>query len=69
MPPTNLNLNHFKVVKDMKLKLLDRGPLEWQYLRAKFHENLSSGSKVISEGHTDRETDCWFDKPTFIFGK
>jgi hypothetical protein len=51
-----LNLNHFKTVEDMALKLLHRGPLEWHYLRAKFHQNLPSGSKVISGGHIDRQT-------------
>jgi hypothetical protein len=29
-----------------------RGPLEWHYLRTKFHENLPSGSEVISGGDT-----------------
>jgi hypothetical protein len=41
----------------MGLKLLHRGPLEWQYLRTKFHENLPSDSKVINEGPTDTQTD------------
>jgi len=50
---TNLNLNNFKMIEAMGLKLLHRGPLEWHYLRTKFHENLPSGSKVISGGHTD----------------
>jgi hypothetical protein len=34
---------------------MHRGPLEWYYLRTKFHENLSRGSEVISEGHADRQ--------------
>jgi hypothetical protein len=38
----------------MGLKLLRRGPLEWHYLRTKFHENLPSGPEVISGEHTDR---------------
>jgi hypothetical protein len=29
---------------------LHRGPLEWHYLRTKFHENLPSGSEVITGG-------------------
>jgi hypothetical protein len=41
----------------MGLKLLHRSPFEWHYLRTKFHEILPSGSKVISGGHTDRQTD------------
>jgi hypothetical protein len=39
------------MIEAMGLKLLRRGPLEWHYLRTKFHENLPSGSKVISRGH------------------
>jgi hypothetical protein len=42
------------MVEDMGLKLLHRGPLEWHYFPTKYHENLQSGSKVISGGHTDR---------------
>jgi hypothetical protein len=36
------------------MELLHRGPLEWHYLHTKFHENLRSGSQVISGGQTDR---------------
>jgi hypothetical protein len=34
-------------------------PLEWHYLCTKFHENLPSGSEVISGGHRqpDRQTE------------
>jgi hypothetical protein len=39
----------------MELKLLHGGPVEWQYLHTKFHENVPSGSEVISGGHTDRQ--------------
>jgi hypothetical protein len=52
-----LNLNNFKMFEVMGLKLLHRSPFEWHYLRTKFHEILPSGSKVISEGQTDRQTD------------
>jgi hypothetical protein len=41
------------MVENMGLKLLHRSPLEWYYLRTKFHETLPSGSKVISDGQTD----------------
>jgi hypothetical protein len=33
------------------LKIIHRGPLEWHYLRTKFHGNLPSGSEVA-----DRQT-------------
>jgi hypothetical protein len=36
---------------------LCQGPLEWHYLRTKFHENIPGGSKVLSGGQTDRQTD------------
>jgi hypothetical protein len=39
----------------MELKLLHGGPVEWQYLHTKFHENVPSGSEVISGG-TRRQT-------------
>jgi hypothetical protein len=42
------------MIEAMGVKLLHPGPLEWHYLRTKFHEILLSGSKVISGGHTDR---------------
>jgi hypothetical protein len=57
MPQTNnFKLQLFKLVEDMGLKLLHRGPLEWHYLRNKFNENLPRGSKVISGGHTHTHT-------------
>jgi hypothetical protein len=40
----------------MGLKLLYRGRLECYYLPTKFHENLPSGSKVISGTHTHTHT-------------
>jgi hypothetical protein len=46
------NLNNFKMIEAMGLKLLHRGPLEYHYLRTKFHGNLLSSSKVISERQT-----------------
>jgi hypothetical protein len=51
---TNLNLNHYKMVDAMGLKLLHQGPLEWHHLPTKFHENLPISSKVISWGQRDR---------------
>jgi hypothetical protein len=52
-----LNTSNLKDIEDMGLKLLHTGTLEWHYLRTKFHENLQSGSKVISGGHRDRQTE------------
>jgi hypothetical protein len=51
---TTLNLNNFKIIEAIGLKLLYPGSLEWHYLHTKFRENLPSGSEVISGGHTDR---------------
>jgi hypothetical protein len=34
---TNLKLNNFNMFEFMGLKLLHRGPLEWHYVRTKFH--------------------------------
>jgi hypothetical protein len=45
-----LNLNNFKMIEAMGLKI------EWHYLPTKFNETLPSGSKVISRGHIDRQT-------------
>jgi hypothetical protein len=36
------------MVEDMGLKSLHRGTLEWHHLLTKYHEDLPSGSKVIS---------------------
>jgi hypothetical protein len=46
----------------MGLKILPVGPLEWHYLRTKFHENLPSGSEVISGRHTDIDTHTYTDR-------
>jgi hypothetical protein len=56
MPLTTLNLNHFKMVKAMGLKISALRSPSRHYLHTKFHENLPSSSKVISVGHTDRQT-------------
>jgi hypothetical protein len=61
---TILNLNHFNMVQDMVLKLNAWRSPERHHLSAKYHEDLPSGSKIISGVHTD-----WFEKPTFIFWK
>jgi hypothetical protein len=61
---TTLNLNHSKTVEDMELKIWHWGPLEWHYLPTKYHENLPSGSKVISRGHTDTHIYTQTDRQT-----
>jgi hypothetical protein len=40
-------INHFKMVEAMGIKIFLRGPLGWYYLATKFHETLPSGSKDI----------------------
>jgi hypothetical protein len=45
-----LNRNNFKMIEAMGLKI------EWHYLPTKFNESLPCGSKVISRGHIDRQT-------------
>jgi hypothetical protein len=40
----------------MGLKITESGPLEWHYIRTKFHGNLPTGSKVISGGQRDRQS-------------
>jgi hypothetical protein len=52
---TILNLSNFKIIDAMGLELLHRGLLEWYYLLTKFHENLTSGSKVIIRRHRQRD--------------
>jgi hypothetical protein len=52
---TKLNVSNLKMIEAMGLKLLHRGLLEYHYLPTKFHENLPSGSKVI----TGRQTPFW----------
>jgi hypothetical protein len=45
------------ITENNNSKSLHRGPLKQHYIRTKFHENLLSGSKVISEGQRDIQTD------------
>jgi hypothetical protein len=52
---TTMYLSNIKIIEAMSLKLLNWGPLEWHYINTKFHENLPSGSEVISGGPTDRQ--------------
>jgi hypothetical protein len=62
---TTLNLNHFNVVEDMKLKI-NASRSTWMALPLTKYENtrIPSGLEVISGGkhtHTHRQTDWWFD--------
>jgi hypothetical protein len=52
-----LNINNFKIIEAMGLKILHGSPFELHYLRIKVHEILPRGSKVIIGEHTGRETD------------
>jgi hypothetical protein len=50
-----LNFNNFKIIEAIELKIMHQFPLEWHYLRTKFHEIIPSGSKVINGNrHIDR---------------
>jgi hypothetical protein len=44
------------MIEAMGLKITESGPLEWPYIRSKFHGNLPTGSKVIIGGQTDRQS-------------
>jgi hypothetical protein len=44
------------MIEAVGLNIIASRSLEWHYLCTKFHENLPSGSEVISGGHTDRQT-------------
>jgi hypothetical protein len=54
---TNLNLNIFKMIEAMELKLLHQGPAEWYYLRIKFHEIYQAVQKLLVG---DTQTDSQF---------
>jgi hypothetical protein len=41
---TTLNINDFKRLKLCDQTFLRRGPIEWYYIRTKFHGILASGS-------------------------
>jgi hypothetical protein len=43
-----LNLNNFKTIEAIGLKIIASWSLEWHYLHTKFHQNLPCGSTVIS---------------------
>jgi hypothetical protein len=48
-PPQKLDVRYFRIVKATGLRILGR--LQWHDLPAEFHENLATGSKVISGGN------------------
>jgi hypothetical protein len=68
-----LNLSNFKIIEAIRLKWLHRGSLEWHYLRTKFIKIYQAVEKLLvgnlPDRHTNRQTDWWFDKSTFIFAK
>jgi hypothetical protein len=50
----NFEPHHFKTVEDIGVKIIASRSSRIAYLCTKFHENLPSGSKVISGTHTHR---------------
>jgi hypothetical protein len=44
---TTLNLNNFKMVGSLGLKLFHRGLLEWHHFATKFHEKSTSRFKGV----------------------
>jgi len=44
-------------LKVRNYKVWRRGDLHWHDLAVEFNENVPFGSKVISGGHADRQTD------------
>jgi hypothetical protein len=52
---TTLNLNNFKMIEAMGLKIIASRFPSMALIRTKFHKNLPSGSKVIS-GDTQTDT-------------
>jgi hypothetical protein len=44
------------MIEAMGLKIIASRSLEWHYLPTTFHENLPSGSDVISGGERDRQS-------------
>jgi hypothetical protein len=65
---TSLNLNSFETIEDMALKPIALRSPEWHYLRTKFHEILSSGSKIIRGGQTDTQKSL-ISLPSFFKSK
>jgi hypothetical protein len=59
---TSLNLNNFKTIEAMGLKIAASGLLECNYLCTSFHENVPSGSEVISGTHTHTHTHTQTDR-------
>jgi hypothetical protein len=58
-----LNINHFKIIEAVGLKIITSS-LTWMAL-----PSYLAVQKLLAGGHTDRQIDWRFDKPTFIFGK
>jgi hypothetical protein len=51
-PPQKFEVSYFGMVEGTELKVRRLGHLKWHEYPAGFHENLPSGSKIISEGQT-----------------
>jgi hypothetical protein len=52
-----MTLCHFKMVEGMGLTFMASRSLQWHDVPANFNKNLPFGSKLISGGHTDGQTD------------
>jgi hypothetical protein len=66
---TKFIVKKFKIIESMGLTIIASSSLEYHYVVTKFHENLLSGSKVISGGQTDSRfgtIDVIFDAITTI---
>jgi hypothetical protein len=65
---TPLNLNHFNMVEDMGLKIVASRSTWIAFINSV--PNIIIIYQAVQKlfvGHI--QTDWWFDKPTFIFGK
>jgi hypothetical protein len=64
-----LNINHFKMAEDMALTIMHWGPLNGITSVPNFMKIYQAVQQLLVQGHRHRQTDWWFDKHTFIFGK
>jgi hypothetical protein len=63
----SLNVRYFRMVQVTRLKNTTSSSSSMACLPVELHENLPFGSKVISEGRTDRQTAWWPRRPSCPF--